>query len=142
MLTREAQEAYYGADNPGVATYMAPEVLEHFENYTAATDMWSLGCLIAFVMRKGEHVFNSNDDVLYYETGMGDMIFSDKEISMQYSTHLQGVVYSLLQVLSFEAKLSCFYLFSVSKVNPKRRPSAEEVFDMCTTERCSSVGDY
>ena len=142
MLTREAQEAYYGADNPGVATYMAPEVLEHFENYTAATDMWSLGCLIAFVMRKGKHVFNSNEDVLYYETGMGDMIFSDKEISMQYSTQLQGVVYSLLQVLSFEAKLSCFYLFSVSKVNPKRRPSAEEVFDMCTTERCSSVGDY
>ena len=93
-------------------------------------------------MRKGEHVFNSNDDVLYYETGMGDMIFSDKEISMQYSTHPQGVVYSLLQVLSFEAKLSCFYLVFVSKVNPKRRPSAEEVFDMCTTERCSSVGDY
>ena len=44
---------------------------------------------------------------------------------------------------SIWSKIYFFYLlFSVSKVNPKRRSSAEEVFDMCTTERCSSFGDY
>merc|ERR550532_3785813 len=70
MLTREAQEAYYGGDGPGVPTYMGPEVLRDFETYSAASDVWSLGCVIAYHMRNGKHVFNSNDDVLYYKPMM------------------------------------------------------------------------
>ena len=51
MLTREAKEQYYGGDAPGVPTYMGPEVLRDFETYSAASDVWSLGCVIAFFMR-------------------------------------------------------------------------------------------
>merc|ERR1719432_463771 len=59
MLTREAQAEYYGGDAPGVPTYLGPEVLRDFETYSAASDIWSLGCVIAYYMRKGKHVFNS-----------------------------------------------------------------------------------
>ena len=142
MLTREAQEEYYGADNPGVPTYMGPEVLHNFENYSATSDMWSLGCVIAFVMRNGEHVFNCNEDVLYYEPGMEDMIFGEGAFNA-YSPDLQEVIYSLLQVvLKFLAKFTCS-LYFVSQVDPYERPTAEEVLAMCTDERQHrGVGRY
>ena len=68
LLTREAQENYYGDDGPGVPTYMGPEVIRNFENYTAASDVWSLGCVVAFYMKIGKHVFNCNNDVLNYNS--------------------------------------------------------------------------
>ena len=98
MLTREAQEAYYGGDGPGVPTYMGPEVLRDFETYSAASDVWSLGCVIAFFMRNGKHVFNSNEDVLYYKPRMAsDMIF-DEERTNNYSSTLVQLVCSMIQV--------------------------------------------
>ena len=94
MLTREAQKAFYGADKPGVSTYMSPEVLHNFENYSAASDMWSLGCVIAFVMRMGKHVFTCNEEVVNYQPGME--IFCE---GTPYSTDLQEVISSLMQVV-------------------------------------------
>ena len=99
MLTREAQEQYYGGDTPGVPTYMGPEVLRDFETYSPASDVWSMGCVIAFYMRKGKHVFNCNDDVLYYKPSMaGDMIFNEESIN-NYSSDLVQLVCSMIQVL-------------------------------------------
>ena len=99
MLTREAQEAYYGGDGPGVPTYMGPEVLRDFETYSASSDVWSLGCVIAFCMRKGKHVFNCNDDVLYYKPSMAsDMIFNE-ESTNNYSSALIQLVCSMIQVI-------------------------------------------
>ena len=102
MLTREAQEAYYGGDAPGVPVYMGPEVLRDFETYSASSDMWSLGLVIAFRMREGEHVFNCNDDVLYYGKGWGgmasDMIFTD-ECFDNYSSDLVELVFSMIEVI-------------------------------------------
>jgi len=69
MLTKEDQEAYYGAEARGVPTYMGPEVLRDFETYCAASDVWSLGCTIGFLMRNGKHVFSSNVNVLQYKGG-------------------------------------------------------------------------
>merc|ERR1719234_2351268 len=40
LLTREAQEVYYGGDAPGIPTYMGPEVLTDFETYSSASDIW------------------------------------------------------------------------------------------------------
>ena len=98
LLTREAQEQYYGGDGPGVPTYMGPEVLRDFETYSAASDVWSLGCVIAFFMRNGKHVFNSNEDVLYYKPRMAsDMIF-DEERTNNYSSTLVKLVCSMIQV--------------------------------------------
>ena len=98
MLTREAQEQYYGGDGPGVPTYMGPEVLRDFETYSAASDVWSLGCVIAYRMRRGKHVFNCNDDVLYYKPNMAsDMIFNE-ESTNNYSTDLIQLVCSMIQV--------------------------------------------
>ena len=94
MLTREAQEAYYGADNPGVPTYMGPEVLQNFENYSAATDMWSFGALIGFLMQDGSHIFSCNQDVVDYQSGM---IFCEGTAE-NYSTDLRELVDSLLKV--------------------------------------------
>ena len=106
MLTREAQEAYYGADNPGEPSYMGPEVLHNFENYSSESDIWALGCVIAFVMRSGEHVFNCNEDVVYYEPGMEDMISGEGTFN-EYSSDLQEMVYSLIQVaFSFDANFN------------------------------------
>merc|ERR1712223_783184 len=97
MLTRTAQEAYYGADVPGVPTYMGPEVLRDFETYSAASDVWSLGCVIAFYMRNGEHIFNSNEDVLYYEPRMeSDMVFTER-CYYTYSMPLIELVGNMLQ---------------------------------------------
>ena len=98
MLTREAQEQYYGGDAPGVPTYMGPEVLRDFETYSAASDVWSLGCVIAFFMRNGKHVFNCNDDVLYFKPRMAsDMIF-DEESTNNYSSTIVQLVCSMIQV--------------------------------------------
>ena len=117
MLTREAQEAYYGGDGPGVPTYMGPEVLRDFETYSPASDVWSLGCVIAFYMRKGKHVFNCNDDVLYYKPEMAsDMIFNE-ESTNNYSSALVQLVCSMIQT------------------KPAKRPTAGGVFAMCTAER-------
>ena len=101
MLTREAQEQYYGGDGPGVPTYMGPEVLRDFETYSTASDIWSLGCVIAYRMRKGKHVFNCNDDVLYYKPNMAsDMIFNE-ESTNNYSSDLIQLVCSMIQVCFF-----------------------------------------
>ena len=99
MLTREAQEAYYGADKPGVPTYMGPEVLQNFESYSAASDMWSLGAVIAFLMRGGRHIFSCNEDVLNYQPGLNFC----EGTAENYSTDLQELVNSLLQVLLLSA---------------------------------------
>ena len=79
---------------------MGPEVLRDFETYSAASDVWSLGCVIAFYMRKGKHVFNCNDDVLYYKPSMAsDMIFNE-ESTNNYSPTLVQLVCSMIQVLT------------------------------------------
>ena len=106
MLTREAQKAHYGADGPGVPTYMAPEVIRHYANYTGASDMWSLGCVIAFVMNKGSsHAFYSKYDVFFHKTGMD--LFHGRELAKCFSTDLQELVNSLLQVFPFEENFFC-----------------------------------
>ena len=101
MLTREAQEQYYGGDGPGIPTYMGPEVLRDFETYSAASDVWSLGCVIAFYMRRGKHVFNCNDDVLYYKPNMASNMIFNEESTNNYSSDLIQLVCSMIQV--------CFY---------------------------------
>jgi len=124
MLTREAQEAYYGGDAPGFPVYMGPEVLMNFETYSASSDMWSLGLVIVFRMRYGEHVFNCNDDVLYYEPGMAsDMIFTD-DCYDNYSPELIELVLSMIET------------------NPRNRPTAQYVGSMCTTERMAEPRHY
>ena len=111
MLTREAQEAYYGGDAPGVPTYMGPEVLKDYETYSASSDVWSMGLVIAFYMRNGRHVFNCNDDVLYYEPGMAsDMIFTD-ECYNNYSPELIRLVSNMIQV-SLTICLLCMLIFN------------------------------
>merc|ERR1711971_651088 len=111
MLTRDA---------PGVPTYMGPEVLKDFDTYSSASDVWSLGFVIAFYMRKGKHVFNCNDDVLYYKPSMAsDMIFNEKRTN-NYSSTLVQLVCRMIQT------------------KPGKRPTAKQVRNMCTSERQDS----
>ena len=99
MLTREAQEAYYGGDAPGVPTYMGPEVLRDFETYSAASDVWSLGCVVAFrINGDGKHVFNCNDDVLYYKPSMASEMIFNEESTNNFSSTLIQLVCSMIQV--------------------------------------------
>jgi len=117
ILTSIAQAEYYGGDSPGVPTYMGPEVLRDFETYSAASDVWSLGCVIAFFMRNGKHVFNCNEDVLYYKPSeASDMIF-DEESNNNYSSTLVQLVCTMIQT------------------KPEKRPTAKQAWDMCTSER-------
>ena len=139
MLTREAQEQYYGGDAPGVPTYMGPEVLRDFETYSAASDVWSLGCVIAFFIRNGKHVFNCNDDVLYYRPSMAsDMIF-DEERTNNYSSTLVQLVCSMIQVLTcLSAYPMPLSLNIILQTIPGKRPTAKQVDDMCTSEQCEN----
>ena len=73
-------------------------MLRDFETYSTASDIWSLGCVIAYRMRRGKHVFNCNDDVLYYKSKMAsDMIFNE-ESTNNYSSDLIQLVCSMIQV--------------------------------------------
>ena len=40
LLNTYAQEAYYGAEYQDVATYMAPEVWQNYEQYSENSDIW------------------------------------------------------------------------------------------------------
>ena len=105
MLTREAQSAYYEGDGPGVPTYMGPEVIRNFENYTAASDVWSLGCVVAFYMKIGKHVFNCNDDVLNYNSEEATGAIFDQESKDSYSQDLTHPVKTMIQVVICEYEL-------------------------------------
>ena len=144
MLTREAEEAFYGGEAPGVPTYMGPEVLRDFEAYTASSDIWSLGCVIAFYIRKGKHVFNCKDDVLYYRPTMASDMILNVESTDNYSSSLIQLVCFMIEVLPVN---QYFWLTSVSPIPlflissqtmPGRRPTANPIFNMCTSKRCES----
>lgn len=50
---------------PGMVTlwYRAPEILLGASNYTAAVDIWSLGCIIT-EMYLGHMIFQGNTEIL------------------------------------------------------------------------------
>ena len=77
---------------------MGPEVLKDFETYSAVSDIWSLGLVIAFYIRNGKHVFESNDDVFYYKSSMAADLILDVEEANFYSTTLLQMIFSMLQV--------------------------------------------
>merc|ERR1719222_1508274 len=98
MLTRDAQEAYYGGDDPGLTCYLGPEVLRDSAMNKPASDIWPLGLVIAFYMRKGKHIFRGNHEVLMYKTRMAtasEMISSKEE---NYSSTLIQLVCSMLEI--------------------------------------------
>eukprot|EP00092_Neocalanus_flemingeri_P108893 GFUD01139878.1.p1 GENE.GFUD01139878.1~~GFUD01139878.1.p1 ORF type:complete len:275 (-),score=45.94 GFUD01139878.1:293-1117(-) len=93
LLNRDAQEAYYGAEYEGVPTYMAPEVYDDYERYSAASDVWSLGCVIAFYINKGRHVFYTPEDV---QSFAGEEHIVDDDSYGEYSQDLLQLVFSML----------------------------------------------
>jgi len=68
LLTKETQQAYYTAGYQGVPTYMAPEVWRDYRNYSDKSDVWALGCVIAFYVNR-RHVFYQDVEVLRYNGG-------------------------------------------------------------------------
>eukprot|EP00092_Neocalanus_flemingeri_P064939 GFUD01078885.1.p1 GENE.GFUD01078885.1~~GFUD01078885.1.p1 ORF type:complete len:275 (-),score=49.33 GFUD01078885.1:169-993(-) len=93
LLNRDAQEAYYGAESEGVPTYMAPEVYDDYEKFSAASDVWSLGCVIAFRINKGRHVFYTQEDVQSYA---GQEHVVDDDSYEDYSQDLLQLVFRML----------------------------------------------
>ena len=101
LLNRAAQEEYYTAANsPSLPAYLSPEVYEDFETYSSGADMWSLGCVIAFYIRQGKHVFESKEEVLHYKPGHASQRVFEGPLMSQYSEQLLELVYSLVQVLA------------------------------------------
>ena len=98
LLSREAQAAYYSASSPGLPAYLSPEVYGDFETYSAGADMWSLGCVVAFYMRQGKHVFDSKEEVTSYRPGHASERIFNTPLLGQYSEELLELVYSLVQV--------------------------------------------
>ena len=93
-LTWEVNQAYNVA---GVPVYLSPEVLNDLDSYSAASDIWSLGCVTAFYMRGGRHVFNCKEDVLRFQPDSpGNMIFDKVETNF-YSKSLVQLVLGMLQ---------------------------------------------
>ena len=56
LLTADAQGRYYTDTKCGTEIYMAPEVLDNFNDYTFSADIWSLGAVITFVCNR-RHLF-------------------------------------------------------------------------------------
>ena len=96
-LMQEVQEAYYVGNVPRVPVYMGPEVLNNFESYSAASDIWSLGCVTTFYMRGGKHVFTCTDDVLNFQPEAPGNVIFDKEEASFFSKNLLHLVLSVLQ---------------------------------------------
>ena len=96
-LTQEVQEAYRVGNVPGVPVYMGPEVLNNPESYSAASDIWSLGCVTTFYMRGGKHAFTCKDDVLHFQPEASvNVIFDEEEVNF-FSKSLLRMVISMLQ---------------------------------------------
>lgn len=93
LLNRDAQEAYYGAEYQGVPTYMAPEVYEDYETYSEKSDVWSLGCVMAFYLNKGRHLFYTPEDVQSY--GGHEHILDDEAFD-EYTHGLLELVFRML----------------------------------------------
>eukprot|EP00092_Neocalanus_flemingeri_P054996 GFUD01064873.1.p1 GENE.GFUD01064873.1~~GFUD01064873.1.p1 ORF type:complete len:208 (-),score=35.64 GFUD01064873.1:271-894(-) len=92
LLNRDAQQAYYGAKSEGVPTYMAPEVYADYERYSAASDVWSLGCVIAFYLNR-RHVFYTPEDVQSYA---GQDYVVDDDLYEEYSQDLLQLLFRML----------------------------------------------
>ena len=93
-LTREVNQAYNVA---GVPVYLSPEVLNDLDSYSAASDIWSLGCVTAFYMRGGKHVFKNKDDVLNLKPdSCENVVFSNVEA--RFFSSLVQLVLTMLQV--------------------------------------------
>jgi serine/threonine protein kinase len=78
LLTDAAQGEYYGTAILAHAPYMAPEVracldkctsdlyqvIFDYKKYNMASDVWSVGCLMAFRCKRGSHLFRTTGDVI------------------------------------------------------------------------------
>ena len=87
LALQNFQEAYYGAEYEGVSTYMAPEVYDDYEQYSEKSDVWSLGCLMAF--RLNRHVFWTIEEVQAYG---GQEYILDEDVYEEYSSDLVELV--------------------------------------------------
>jgi len=89
LLTKETQQAYYTAGYQGVPTYMAPEVWRDYRSYSDRSDVWALGCVIAFYINR-RHMFFQDVEVLQYSGGM----ILDEEVCRKwgYSDDLIAVI--------------------------------------------------
>ena len=72
---------------------MAPEVYEDYEKYSEKSDVWSLGCVMAFYLNKGRHVFYTPEDVQSY--GGQEHIVDDDSFE-EYSEDLLELVFKML----------------------------------------------
>ena len=100
LLDKKAQQRYYSATCKNhLPAYLSPEVYQDFETYTSGADMWSLGCVIAFYMRQGSHVFESKSEVTSYRLGHATSKVFSPVMSSQYSKELLDLVYNLVQVI-------------------------------------------
>ena len=65
---------------------MGPEVLKNPESYSAASDIWSLGCVTIFYMRGEKHVFTCKDDVLNFQPDPSGNVIFDNEVFFIWSS--------------------------------------------------------
>jgi len=96
LLTKETQQAYYTAGYQGVPTYMAPEVWRDYRDYSDKSDVWALGCLMAFSLN-GQHLFYQDVEVLRYSGGE----ILDKKVckKWRYSNDLITVIQRMVSPL-------------------------------------------
>jgi len=102
LLTKETQQAYYTAGYQGVPTYMAPEVWRDYRSYSDKSDVWALGCVVAFNINR-RHVFYQDVEVLQYSGG--EILCKEVCIKWGYSDDLISVIQRMV-IPSEKARLT------------------------------------
>jgi hypothetical protein len=93
--------------------YVPPsQVLSRWKKYSYGADIFSFGCIVAFYINRGQHLFNSDTQIQRW-VGLEE----EEALRPGYSGELTGLVAGALQP------------------GHRKRPSARDIQTLCTKER-------
>jgi serine/threonine protein kinase len=131
-----APDLVYWTDYVATRWYRAPELIStHYTNYSTAIDVWSVGCIFAEMLGKGEPLFpgrNAMEQLLLMTSVIGSP--SEEAISKIQShatrEHFRRAPYMprkpFTQIFPQADELACDLLQRLLDWDPARRPSAEQ----------------
>lgn len=110
LLDEDKVGNFYACTRTGTACYMAPEVLSRWKKYSFGADIFSFGCVVAFFVNRGKHLFPDDSEVKKWQ-GLRDDV-----LRLGYSPSLVSVIGSTLDP------------------EHRKRPAARRLLELCTND--------